>query len=102
MSVEFDDIINVSILRNKYADYESAIKGKVLSIIREFISFIRYIKTHTKSSKLLDLLNQQEKIAKRILLIYRIRFILFMIYKEIIENMINKLLRLIRAFISLI
>lgn len=102
MTVEFDDIVNVGILRSKYQEFEAAIKARVLSVIKEFISFIKYIKNHTKSEKLLELLNEQEKLAKRIFIVYRIRFLLFIVYKELISRMVNKLVNLIRVFMSLI
>ncbi|ARM76068.1 hypothetical protein B6F84_08565 [Acidianus manzaensis] len=102
MDIIFDDIIDVSILRNKYAEYESSIKSNFMSAIKDFLSFVKYIKEHTKSSKLLEILNEQEKISKKILLVYKIRFILLIFYRDIIEKMINRLLSLINAFISMI
>lgn len=102
MDIAFDDIINVNILKSKYEEFEVAIKARAISVIKDFLAFIRHIRLHLKSSKLLNLINEQEKVAKRILWIYRIRFILFAIYKRLIERMVDKLVILIKAFIALL
>ncbi|MCY0883212.1 MAG: hypothetical protein OWQ50_05305, partial [Acidianus infernus] len=65
-------------------------------------SFIKQIRLTTFSSKLLEILDEQEIVAKRILLVYNIRYLLLIFYKSIIQRMINKLINLIRSFLSLI
>ncbi|AWR97422.1 hypothetical protein DFR86_07575 [Acidianus sulfidivorans JP7] len=102
MDIAFDDIIDVGILRAKYYDYKSSIKSNFVLAIKDFLSFVSYVKMHTKSSKLLEILREQEKISKRILLIYKIRFVLLIIYKNIIDKLINKLIGLINIFISML
>ncbi|MQL54942.1 hypothetical protein [Acidianus ambivalens] len=104
MDIGLDDIINVNLLKKKYEDYANSFASgsNIKTIVKDFISFIKQIRLTTFSSKLLEILDQQEKIAKRILLVYNIRYLLLIFYKSIIQRMISKLINLIRSFLSLI
>ncbi|BDC19430.1 hypothetical protein [Acidianus sp. HS-5] len=104
MDIAFDDIINVNLLKRKYEDYANSLTSgnNIKAIVKDFISFIKQIRLTTFNSVLLGILDEQERIAKKILLIYNIRYILLIFYKSIIKMMINKLINLIKSFLSLI
>ncbi len=104
MDIAFDDIININLLKKKYEDYASSLTSgnNIKAIVKDFISFIKQIRLSTLNSALLEILNEQERIAKKILLIYNIRYLLLIFYKSIIKMMINKLINLIKSFLSLI
>ncbi|MCY0874551.1 MAG: hypothetical protein OWQ47_06460 [Acidianus infernus] len=104
MDIGLDDIINVNLLKKKYEDYVNSLTfgSNIKAIVKDFISFIKQIRLTTFSSKLLEILDEQEIVAKRILLVYNIRYLLLIFYKSIIQRMINKLINLIRSFLSLI
>ncbi|EZQ02016.1 hypothetical protein CM19_11110 [Candidatus Acidianus copahuensis] len=103
---EFDDIINVQLLRKKYSEYEQSLSAehprRVGTIVKEFIEFIRYIKSYTRSDRLLNLLKEQEKVARRILILGRVKYFLFFLYNTLVNTLIMKLLNLIRILISII
>lgn len=105
MEIRLDDIVNVNLLKRKYEDYVNSFTAginNIKAVVKDFIAFVRQIRLTTSSLKLLEILDQQERLAKRILLVYNIRYFLLMFYKSIIQRMINKLINLIRSFLSLI
>ena len=101
--ITLNDIINVSIVREKYEFYENQIKHKdvstIYSAIKDLVSFIKEIKGYA-SEELAIILKEQERIAKRIITVIRFRYIIIFLYKRIIEKLINSLEILMTKFLS--
>ncbi len=101
--ITLNDIINVSIVRKKYEFYEDQIKHKdvstIYSAIKDLVSFIMQIKNYA-SEELVVILKEQERIAKRIIMVIRFRYIIIFLYRKIIENLISSLEVLITKFLS--
>ncbi|TRM96182.1 hypothetical protein DJ530_12985, partial [Sulfolobus sp. E1] len=58
------------------------------------------IKNFITDSRLKDIILNQEKVAKRLLVIINIRYLIFFIYKYIIGKLISTLYDLLQMFIS--
>jgi len=101
--ITLNDIINVSIVREKYEFYEDQIKHKdistIYSAIKDLVSFIKEIKDYA-SEELLSILKEQERIAKKIITVIRFRYIIIFLYKRIIERLIDSLELLMTKFLS--
>ncbi|EWG07963.1 MAG: hypothetical protein ASUL_02929 [Candidatus Aramenus sulfurataquae] len=101
----FDDIINASLLRSKYEEYERILSSNsILEIrvaVRDFLTFIRDIKAYV-SGNLRAIIERQEKIAKELLLTIRIRYLIIFAYKAIVNRLVKSLVNAIKSFVSML
>ncbi|MBW9141179.1 MAG: hypothetical protein K1T65_05730 [Candidatus Aramenus sp.] len=101
----FDDIVNASLLRSKYEEYERILSSNRISeirvAVRDFLTFIRDIKAYV-SSNLRTIIERQEKIAKELLFIIRIRYLIIFAYKAIVNKLVKSLVNAIKSFISML
>lgn len=103
-NITFNDILQYEIIRSKYQVIMDKLKDKNISVLKEtlkeIIEFIKKIKGLALDRRLKNLIKYQQKLAKKLLLIINIRYIIFFIYKIILQKLIAKLYESIRIFIT--
>ncbi len=102
--VTYTDLLNYQLLKHYYESVISRLKNKsirnIKSTIKELLGVIERIKNFITDSRLKDIISNQEKVAKRLLVIINIRYLIFFIYKYIIGKLISTLYDLLQMFIS--
>lgn len=101
------DAINYAIIRKAYENYVEEISychnDKELSlIVKKFLNFLEGIRGSISNKGLIHYINEQIRIAKRILFISRIKYFIIFVYHFIINRLVNQLLNAIKRFLSLI
>ncbi len=101
----FEDIVNASLLRRKYQEYERALSSnnvsEIKAVIRDFLNFVKSVKFYV-SDALRSIIESQEKIAKELILVIRVRYLIIFAYKTIIRRLAHSLVNAIRSFQSLL
>ncbi|QKR01109.1 hypothetical protein GWK48_09605 [Metallosphaera tengchongensis] len=92
------------LLKKRYEEYEvnlrtSKIKDLML-VIRDFMEFIKSLKGAVYSEWLKRNLLEQERIAKKILTVLKVRYFLIFLYRRIVDGLVYKLINSIRSFLS--
>ncbi|AOL16885.1 hypothetical protein BFU36_09390 [Sulfolobus sp. A20] len=103
-NVTYTDLLDYQLLKHYYESVISRLKNKSIrnlkSTIKELLGVIGKIKNFITDSRLKDIILNQEKVAKRLLVIINIRYLIFFIYKYIIGKLISTLYDLLQMFIS--
>lgn len=103
-NITFNDILQYEIIRSKYQVIMDKLKDKNVKVLKEtlkeIIGFIKDIKRLVLDRRLRNLIKCQQKLAKKLLLIINIRYIIFFIYKIMLQKLIAKLYESIRIFVT--
>jgi hypothetical protein len=101
------DIYNLEIVRKAYERYTEELNSyfaspkRLLNVIKDFINFVKSIEV-SASSSLIPILREQIRIAKRIIMIVRIRYFIYFVYHRLVKSLINKLIYTINLIKGLI
>lgn len=104
MTVSFTDLLNANLLRLKYKEYEGLMRRRsnpreLMGVVRDFLSFVERLKSTVNSSGLMRSLMEQERVAKRLITVIRVRYFLLFLYRKVIQNLVNRLISLIRSLL---
>ncbi|MCG3109286.1 hypothetical protein L3N51_01576 [Metallosphaera sp. J1] len=102
--VTFSDIIDANLLRKRYQDYEKSLKRSkprdLMLVVKDFLTFVKGLKTSVTSSWLASNLAEQERIAKRIFTVLRLRYFILFLYRKIVDGLVTRLLNLIKSLVT--
>jgi hypothetical protein len=103
MNLTFTDILDANLLRVKYREYEGLMRTsktkELLGTVKDFLHFVERLKSHVGSTVLMRSLEEQERVAKRLITTIRVRYLLLFLYKRVIQNLINRLVSLMRSLL---
>ncbi|WP_338604186.1 hypothetical protein V6M85_05875 [Sulfolobus tengchongensis] len=103
-NVTFDDILQYELIKRTYHNILMKLDSKNMRTLKqglkELLNFVRRIKDYILDKNLKRILQYQQKLAKRLLFLINIRFLIFFIYKMIINNLIVKLYESIKTIIQ--
>ncbi|AWR98726.1 hypothetical protein [Metallosphaera hakonensis] len=102
--ISFSDILDANLLKRKYQEYEVSLRRKkakeLMIIVKDFLDFVKNLKSSVSSTWLMENLMEQEKVARRISLILKVRYFIVFLYKRIVEGLISRLINLMRSMLS--
>ncbi|MEM3915293.1 MAG: hypothetical protein QXX67_08155 [Metallosphaera sp.] len=100
----FNDILDANLLKLRYEEYVSSLKKsntkELMMTVKDFLSFVRNLRSSVSSSWLAKNLYDQEKIGRKIYFVLKVRYVILFLYRKIVEGLIVKLLSLIKSLLS--
>ncbi|MEM4371845.1 MAG: hypothetical protein QXS59_02210 [Metallosphaera sp.] len=102
--ITFSDIVDANLLRRRYQDYEKTLKRskprELMLVVRDFLSFVRGLKSSVTSSWLKSNLAEQERVASRIFTVLRLRYLILFLYRRIVDGLVSRVLNLIKLLVT--
>lgn len=91
------DLANYTIVRRTYENFKSELSGctNVIELKLKVQKFIQFISSIEAESNLKNFISKQKDIAKKILLVINIRYLLIFIYKYLVQKLVSELISLI-------
>ncbi|BCU70431.1 hypothetical protein [Stygiolobus caldivivus] len=101
------DIVDYAIVKRAYENYVNEISycrsdRELLIVIKKFISFLKEMYFEAAGEKLRQYIHQHMKLARRILFVIRLKYVIIFVYHLLLERLVNELLNAIRYFISIV
>lgn len=98
------DLANYTVLRRTYENFRSELSSciniKELKLkVQKFLSFISSIEAE---ENLIEFITKQKEIAKRLLLVINIRYVIFFLYRYLVHKLLSELLSLINRALSIL
>ncbi|ACP56606.1 hypothetical protein [Saccharolobus islandicus] len=102
--VTFNDILQYEIIKKTYQNIITKLNSRNLKSLkeglRELLNFVRDIKNNILDKRLRRMIQYQQKLAKRLLLIINIRYVIFFIYKVLVNTLVSRLYKSIRTLLE--
>ncbi|WP_432517961.1 hypothetical protein [Saccharolobus islandicus] len=102
--VTFNDILEYEIIKKTYQNIITKLNSRNLKSLkeglRELLNFVRDIKNNILDKRLRRIIQYQQKLAKRLLLIINIRYVIFFIYKVLVNTLVSRLYESIRTLLE--
>ncbi|ACP49967.1 conserved hypothetical protein [Sulfolobus islandicus Y.N.15.51] len=102
--VTFNDILEYEIIKKTYQNIITKLNSRNLKSLkeglRELLNFVRDIKNNILDKRLRRMIQYQQKLAKRLLLIINIRYVIFFIYKVVVNTLVSRLYESIRTLLE--
>ncbi|ADX86655.1 hypothetical protein [Saccharolobus islandicus] len=102
--VTFNDILQYEIIKKTYQNIITKLNSRNLKSLkeglRELLNFVRDIKNNILDKRLRRMIQYQQKLAKRLLLIINIRYVIFFIYKVVVNTLVSRLYESIRTLLE--
>ncbi|ACP39424.1 hypothetical protein [Saccharolobus islandicus] len=102
--VTFNDILQYEIIKKTYQNIITKLNSRNLKSLkeglRELLNFVRDIKNNILDKRLRRMIQYQQKLAKRLLLIINIRYVIFFIYKVLVNTLVSRLYESIRTLLE--
>ncbi|ACP36815.1 conserved hypothetical protein [Sulfolobus islandicus Y.G.57.14] len=102
--VTFNDILEYEIIKKTYQNIITKLNSRNLKSLkeglRELLNFVRDIKNNILDKRLRRMIQYQQKLAKRLLLIINIRYVIFFIYKVLVNTLVSRLYESIRTLLE--
>ncbi|AGJ63992.1 hypothetical protein [Saccharolobus islandicus] len=102
--VTFNDILQYEIIKKTYQNIITKLNSRNLKSLkeglRELLNFVRDIKNNILDKRLRRIIQYQQKLAKRLLLIINIRYVIFFIYKVLVNTLVSRLYESIRTLLE--
>ncbi|MCH4815943.1 MAG: hypothetical protein QXY87_12015 [Saccharolobus sp.] len=103
-NVTFNDILQYEIIKKTYQNIITKLNSRNLKSLkeglRELLNFVRDIKNNILDKRLRRMIQYQQKLAKRLLLIINIRYVIFFIYKVLVNTLVSRLYESIRTLLE--
>lgn len=101
------DIIDYTIVRKTYENYLKEITyckndKELRLVVKRFLDFLKDMYLEAVGEKLRTYIQQHIKIARNILTLMKLKYLIFFIYNFLLKRLVKELINAIKYFISII